>query len=745
MTPAGGGPTPGQAAGLSSQLGRLGRLVRKELNEILRDRRTIITLVLMPLLLYPLLSIAFRHLLLASHKGEERPVYQLGFRSEREGTLVANYLGWKFADGGTHPTRSDPRHKNAGPEPEIRLLVPQTEKEGKAPNLEKLLRESAIDLGVRVRNLDQTEPDVDGNITLDLLYQENSARGREVLGWVERQCDLANAQLLRLRLRRLGVRQRVEPIKTVRVARPNPDDKGGSFLVSLVPLILILMTITGAVYPAIDLTAGERERGTLEILVAAPVPRLGLLFAKYVTVLTVAVLTALVNLVMMTVTLLVNGMLGGAGLSAVSVLQVFALLLLFAAFFSAVLLALTSFARSFKEAQAYLIPLMLVSLAPGLLAMKSDLELSGFLSVVPLLNIVLLARDLFHATADASAAAVDPFLAAVVVLSTLLYALAALAAAARIFGAEAVLYSEQRSWSDLFRRPAEPQPVASVNGALSCLAVIFPAFFVATGLIGRWGSATPALYLGLLALASAGLFVGLPLAAAALGRVRLASGFQLRRAAWPAYAAALLLGLSLWPFALELLAALQRWGWGTLAPEHFKALQALQRRLDELSPVTLLLGYAVVPAVAEELFFRGYLFSALRARTGPATTIGASALLFGLFHILFAVDRVVPATLLGLVLGWVCWKSGSVFPGMVIHVCHNAVTGLISHYRAEIRRLGWFEGSGGEHLPLPWLLAAAVGAVLAALLIQLTREGEAPAEPCGSARQEPRPPEPGIW
>ena len=74
-------------------------------------------------------------------------------------------------------------------------------------------------------------------------------------------------------------------------------------LATLVPLVLILMTITGAVYPAIDLTAGERERGTLETLIAAPISRMALLFAKYVAVLTVAVLTALVNLVAMTVTI----------------------------------------------------------------------------------------------------------------------------------------------------------------------------------------------------------------------------------------------------------------------------------------------------------------------------------------------------------------------------------------------------------------------------------------------------------
>lgn len=169
-------------------------------------------------------------------------------------------------------------------------------------------------------------------------------------------------------------------------------------MATLVPLILILMTITGAVYPAIDLTAGERERGTLEILVAAPVPRLALLFAKYLAVLAVAMLTAVINLAMMLLTLQLNGLTSqvfkDTGITVELVLQLLALLVLFATFFSAVLLALTSFARSFKEAQAYLIPLMLVSLAPGVIAMMPGLRLQGVLAVTPLMNIVLLARDL---------------------------------------------------------------------------------------------------------------------------------------------------------------------------------------------------------------------------------------------------------------------------------------------------------------------------------------------------------------
>src|SRR5207249_1922936 len=135
---------------------------------------------------------------------------------------------------------------------------------------------------------------------------------------------------------------------------------------------------------------------------------MALLLAKYVAVVTVAMLTATINLAMMLITLDLNQLTGLVFKGSVTVgliVQVFFLLLLFAAFFSAVLLAVTSFARSFKEAQAYLVPLMLVSLTPGMLSLLPGLRLRGPTLVVPLLNIVLLARDLFEGGTSAAEAA----------------------------------------------------------------------------------------------------------------------------------------------------------------------------------------------------------------------------------------------------------------------------------------------------------------------------------------------------
>src|SRR5262249_27323420 len=106
---------------------------------------------------------------------------------------------------------------------------------------------------------------------------------------------------------------------------------------------------------------------------------------------------------------------------------------------------ISSFARSFKEAQAYIVPLTLVSLVPGLLGLVPELQLGYGVALVPLLNIVLLARDLLSGFGNVG-------LTLVVIAATIFYGYVALVLASRTFGAEAVLYTEGRSWLGLFRR-----------------------------------------------------------------------------------------------------------------------------------------------------------------------------------------------------------------------------------------------------------------------------------------------------
>jgi ABC-2 type transport system permease protein/sodium transport system permease protein len=426
------------------------RLARKELREILRDRRTLLTLALMPLLLYPLLGFAFSYAYGDKGAGDSKaPVYRLGFDSRDAAALFKEFLevGDALVTG-----RTPGGTAIAGPGED---LIPKVEMYPLNSHLAEALRWGQVDLAVYPHLTEKINKSGrrDRTMEYEIAFDPDSAAAKEALRYVHGRLIAANLSLLEE-----GLKQRngEAPPRIVRVLpKPTPRDthRRGFLLAVLVPLVLILMTMTGAVYPAIDLTAGERERGTLEMLMATPISRVGLLAAKYLAVVTVAVLTAIMNLLMMAVTTAVMFAIFGSGLGSPSELGVslgmipvvLFLVILFAAFYAAVLLVVAGFARSFKEAQAYIVPLTLVSLVPGLSALLPDLPLNYLTALVPLLNIVLLARDLLSGYSDVG-------LILVVVAATMVYGYLALVLASRTFGAEAVLYSDGRSWRDWIRR-----------------------------------------------------------------------------------------------------------------------------------------------------------------------------------------------------------------------------------------------------------------------------------------------------
>ena len=159
-------------------------------------------------------------------------------------------------------------------------------------DIKELVATNQLDLGV-VR----TENKLLGS-RFEIYHNNRSSSSLTALDYIGRRVRVANdngvEQFLQKNLKS-KIRFSGSYIET-NVGTQNQDNQS---LLTFIPLILVLMTITGAVYPAIDLTAGERERGTMEILVAAPVPRISILFGKFVAVLTVAMLTAMMNLLAM--------------------------------------------------------------------------------------------------------------------------------------------------------------------------------------------------------------------------------------------------------------------------------------------------------------------------------------------------------------------------------------------------------------------------------------------------------------
>jgi len=690
--------------------GRLCRLVLKELREILRDRRTIITLVVMPILIYPLLAIAFQRFLLTSIQVSEGEQYVVGVGSEVEGEMLLQQL--QMGNAIIERRRSeaaDHSYQQETPLPTLNFkLVPSDE-------AVRHVVDSSLHLAALQRRTSDYDMDkgLQVPMTWELIYRTGSPTSEAALHFVESRLQTYSESQLNEELRRLGV---IAALPAATQRRPVRFAGAPVFsLAALIPLILVLMTVTGAVYPAIDLTAGERERGTLETLIAAPVPRFGLLMAKYVAVLTVALLTALVNMAGMTITAHTTGLatgLFGGGLTMGVILKVLLLLALFAAFFSAILLALTSYARSFKEAQAYIIPLMLLCLVPGVLCLMPGLQFQGWMAVTPLVNIVMLGRDLLEDTAVTG-------LAVAAVCSTLFYIMAAIALAARIFGTDAILYGSPATWSDLVRRPPEPQPAASVPAALLGVALMFSAYFVLGTGLARSTELSMAWRLMVIGLITALVFGGIPLLLAMFGRVCWTSGLGLRGIGIAPLMCSLGLGLALWPIAHEVFLLSEWLGLSSLGPQQAEAVRAMLTQWESEPLGLILLSLAVAPGLFEELAFRGFLVGSLHRVLAADRTVIVSAVLFGLFHEVLTPGRFLASTFLGLVLGWVRLRTGSVLPCVVLHTIHNGLLLTIAYHRDALTARGW-DVEDGHHLPVGILAGAAVVNILAAWLLLAT-------------------------
>jgi ABC-2 type transport system permease protein/sodium transport system permease protein len=132
----------------------------------------------------------------------------------------------------------------------------------------------------------------------------------------------------------------------------------------------------------------------------------------------------------------------------------------------------------------------------------------------------------------------------------------------------------------------------------------------------------------------------------------------------------------------------------------------------------------IAPGVCEECFFRGFLYNGLREHLRTQTTIFATAIAFGLFHIVLAggaaPERILPSTLMGLLLGWVRWRSGSLIPGILLHSLHNATLLAMAKYRDELSGWGLDGVMHQNHLPYSWLGIAAIGFILGFLLILIS-------------------------
>ena len=206
-------------------------------------------------------------------------------------------------------------------------------------------------------------------------------------------------------------------IKPFDVQRKNvapPEKVTGNLFGGLVPYLIIILCFTGAMYPAMDLTAGEKERGTMETLLCSPVSRVNIVFGKFLMVLTGSLSAMVFMLTSMGITAAVSGSIlsasGGMAqmkgprvvspmdimpvIDPAGLIGVLAMVFPVAILFAAVAFTVSLFAKSYKEAQSYLAPMMIVVIMPAVLGMLPGIELTAKTALVPILNLSLVCKEM---------------------------------------------------------------------------------------------------------------------------------------------------------------------------------------------------------------------------------------------------------------------------------------------------------------------------------------------------------------
>ncbi|HZZ18090.1 MAG TPA: ABC transporter permease [Opitutaceae bacterium] len=396
----------------------IGTIYFKELRDSLRDRRTLISMIVLPTILMPLL------------------MFGLGTAASRIVSKARTEVPRIMVIGGDDS-------------PGVRGELEQTGKfklEAATANWKTLVSDKKVRAAVEIpAGFEKGLKDGSAPMVTIYDYQGELKSGLaadQLSGFFVSIRERATGRLLTSH----GLPVRIA--KPFEVARKNvapPEKVGGNLLGGIVPYIIVMLCIVGATYPAIDITAGEKERGTMETLLCSPARRSDIVLGKFLMVLTGSLSAVCFSLISLAGTVIALGasasaMAGGApsatslpSIDPMGLVGVLAMVLPVAVLFSAIIFSIALFAKSHKEAQSYVTPLILAVVVPCAAAILPGIELTYGLSLVPIANVSLVCKEMLSGVWHWG-------YIAVIFGSTLAYACAALAVAVRMFGREDVLF-----------------------------------------------------------------------------------------------------------------------------------------------------------------------------------------------------------------------------------------------------------------------------------------------------------------
>ncbi|MCU0611130.1 MAG: ABC transporter permease subunit [Candidatus Eisenbacteria bacterium] len=620
---------------------------------LLRDRRTVVVSIVLPLFITPLLMFGSRWV-------QERRERQL------ETAEVRYAVGGSDADSARSLIQRASRPANDATTAAVLL------KEVASDDPERSLTDGELELYVEALTAHEAarrdtagEADSVAVPLLVLHYREDrdaSERGAERVK--EGLAELQRAhRLALLESRGLG---RISEYATVRQRNlAEARDVAGLHFGRYVVLFVLLFMLSGGSVVAVDTLAGEKERGTLETLLTTAASRADIVTAKHLVILAVALLITVIQSLnfLAYVALKLIPLPQGFVLDVAPGVTVllFVLLVPIAALVSGVLLLTSGYAKSYKEAQLYFFPVLLLGTVPAVAPFFPTLALRSAVVAVPIANIALAVKEVLAGRYD------WPFIIAAWVVT------AAAAWYVRRL-AEHALSTERLIVPSLGESAVVSGQALFARRVIPAFAVMWGIFFVFVSNVEGRIDLRIELLVNLVVI-----FLGSSLVLIRMHRLPVREVFALRRvrpAVWP---------LVLIGGPAGLVAATGVFKLASLVfPVPQEMLEAFGKGImPEGIPIwQLVIFIAVLPGIFEELTFRGTLLYGLRRSLHPVPLALAVGAIFGLFHV--ALFRLLPTAFIGVIFATVTLLTGSVFPAMLWHAINNATSVVAGHFELEL-------------------------------------------------------------
>lgn len=708
------------------QIKKIISLYKKEIRDVLRDKKTILMMLVVPLILYPLIMFGTIQIMSMIASNEETKTYRVGIGFET--------LAQEFAD----VLAEDP--KELGYQFEVFSLKGSPVSD-KLVNSQKKMGQMLV--GGKLDAYLTAEQKENGDINFRIHYLSSEQDSGNAADMLKEELDVFKEQVQQGIIKELAssaveVIDSSNPEENEKLQKENEFKKGillysteisyedmasaeesvGSMLSSILPFLLIVSLLMGTLYPAIDVTAGERERGTLETMLTLPVNNTELLAGKFLAVATIAVVSAVLNMVSMSFmgfylyqSMAVLGEKVSMNFMSFlpAFLVVFLCVLTFALLLSALSMCFCAFAKSFKEANNYITPLMLVVMMAGYIGFIPNVELNGTTAMIPVVNISLLIRDIFKFSLNYG-------VIAIVLLTNVIYALLAVFVLGRIYNSEQILFGGEGGGFRLLesRKNMEKGGLPSAADGILVISVVFLAFLYL-------GSLLQMKFLMKGVVLSEIMMAGIVVFTAVYAKCDCKKLFSLRIPSLSSIA-----GSTLFISGGYLLMMMLAIGLSFVLPGSSKAVEdAFGMMLDGVGFWETFFVIAIVAPVCEELVFRGYFYGSLKSKGNVICAVLVSSAVFGIYHM--SLLKFFTTGFLGLLLCLAVEWSGSLASSIWMHIVNNAVATVLMFYSDKLCR---YVPILAQEVPKPLecLTAVIIGLVLAGIggcLLYKNRRGAA--------------------